>query len=71
VISASTFYQSEQLYIALQATARLGADELDSLDPVKLAPRRPAWDLKEELAPVTEQLDLATKAAIAELVRDK
>lgn len=50
---------------------RVAPDQLDALDPIKLAPRRPAWDLKEELAPVTEQLELATKAAIAELIRER
>ena len=40
-------------------------------DLTTLAPRKPDWDLKRDVASKLERLDRRTQHAIAELIRDR
>ncbi|CAB4054174.1 SMG7 [Lepeophtheirus salmonis] len=44
---------------------------LDSLDFSNLAPRKPDWDLKRDIAPKLDKLERRTQIAIAELIRER
>ena len=38
---------------------------------MNLAPRKPDWDLKRDIAPKLEKLERRTQRAIAELIRER
>ena len=40
-------------------------------DFTNLAPRKPDWDLKRDIAPKLEKLERRTQKAIAELIRER
>ena len=42
-----------------------------SQDFTNLAPRKPDWDLKRDIAPKLEKLERKTQRAIAELIRER
>lgn len=44
---------------------------MESLDFTNLAPRKPDWDLKRDIAPKLEKLEKRTQKAIAELIRQR
>lgn len=44
---------------------------IEELDITNLAPRKPDWDLKRDVAKKLERLDRRTQKAIAELIRDR
>lgn len=44
---------------------------MDDLDITTLAPRKPDWDLKRDVAKKLEKLEKRTQRAIAELIRDR
>lgn len=44
---------------------------IDQLDVTSLAPRKPDWDLKRDIAKKLEKLERQTQKAIAELIRDR
>ncbi|KAK5650076.1 hypothetical protein RI129_001154 [Pyrocoelia pectoralis] len=44
---------------------------IDELDITNLAPRKPDWDLKRDVAKKLEKLERRTQRAIAELIRDR
>lgn len=44
---------------------------MDKLDFSNLAPRKPDWDLKRDIAPKLEKLERRTQKAIAELIRER
>ena len=41
------------------------------MDFISLAPRKPDWDLKRDVAPKLEKLERRTQKAIAELIRER
>lgn len=45
--------------------------EIEQLDFTNLAPRKPDWDLKRDIAPRLEKLERRTQRAIAELIRER
>ncbi|XP_041372257.1 coiled-coil domain-containing protein 12-like [Gigantopelta aegis] len=44
---------------------------IEEVDLLNLAPRKPDWDLKRDIAPKLEKLDRHTQRAIAELIRER
>merc|ERR1712116_88721 len=44
---------------------------IDELDFVNLAPRKPDWDLKRDIAKKLEKLERRTQKAIVELIRER
>ncbi|XP_023024565.2 coiled-coil domain-containing protein 12 [Leptinotarsa decemlineata] len=44
---------------------------IDQLDVTSLAPRKPNWDLKRDVAKKLEKLEHKTQKAIAELIRER
>ncbi|XP_060529198.1 coiled-coil domain-containing protein 12 [Cylas formicarius] len=44
---------------------------IDQLDVTSLAPRKPDWDLKRDIAKKLEKLERQTQRAIAELIRER
>lgn len=44
---------------------------IDELDISNLAPRKPDWDLKRDVAKKLEKLERRTQKAIAELIRER
>ncbi|CAD6992508.1 coiled-coil domain-containing protein 12 isoform X2 [Ceratitis capitata] len=44
---------------------------IDEIDIANLAPRKPDWDLKRDVAKKFERLERRTQKAIAELIRDR
>ena len=44
---------------------------MESLDFSNLAPRKPDWDLKRDIASKLERLEKRTQKAIAELIRER
>lgn len=44
---------------------------VEELDITNLAPRKPDWDLKRDVAKKLEKLERRTQKAIAELIRDR
>lgn len=44
---------------------------LDEVDLINLAPRKPDWDLKRDVAKKLEKLERRTQRAIAELIRER
>ncbi|XP_072426179.1 coiled-coil domain-containing protein 12 [Chiloscyllium punctatum] len=44
---------------------------IEEVDLVNLAPRKPDWDLKRDVAKKLEKLEKRTQRAIAELIREK
>ena len=45
--------------------------EIQQLDFSNLAPRKPDWDLKRDIAPKLDKLERRTQRAIAELIRER
>ncbi|VDI17599.1 coiled-coil domain-containing protein 12-like [Mytilus galloprovincialis] len=46
-------------------------DVVEEVDLMNLAPRKPDWDLKRDIAKKLEKLERRTQRAIAELIRDR
>lgn len=44
---------------------------IEEVDLANLAPRKPDWDLKRDVAKKLEKLERRTQRAIAELIRDR
>ncbi|NXL53059.1 CCD12 protein, partial [Podilymbus podiceps] len=44
---------------------------IEEVDLVNLAPRKPDWDLKRDVAKKLEKLEKRTQRAIAELIRER
>ncbi|NXT93814.1 CCD12 protein, partial [Anhinga rufa] len=44
---------------------------IDEVDLANLAPRKPDWDLKRDVAKKLEKLEKRTQRAIAELIRER
>lgn len=44
---------------------------IDELDITNLAPRKPDWDLKRDVAKKLDKLERKTQKAIAELIRER
>ena len=44
---------------------------IDELDIVNLAPRKPDWDLKRDIAKKLEKLEKRTARAIGEIIRER
>jgi coiled-coil domain-containing protein 12 len=44
---------------------------IEEVDLMKLAPRKPDWDLKRDVAKKLERLEKRTQRAIAELIRER
>lgn len=44
---------------------------IDQLDVTSLAPRKPDWDLKRDVAPKLARLERQTQRAIAELIWER
>jgi coiled-coil domain-containing protein 12 len=44
---------------------------MENLDFTNLAPRKPDWDLKRDIAPKLAKLERKTQKAIAELIRER
>lgn len=44
---------------------------IEEIDIANLAPRKPDWDLKRDVAKKLEKLERRTQKAIAELIRDR
>ena len=44
---------------------------VDELDFMNLAPRKPDWDLKRDVASKLDKLERRTQKAIAELIRER
>lgn len=44
---------------------------IDDIDIGNLAPRKPDWDLKRDVAKKLERLDRRTQKTIAELIRER
>lgn len=44
---------------------------VEEIDIVNLAPRKPDWDLKRDVAKKLDKLEKRTQKAIAELIRDR
>lgn len=72
--------ESDQPASATENVVSTIEDELDALkeplliediDITNLAPRKPDWDLKRDVAKKLEILDKRTQRAIAELIRDR
>ncbi|XP_043231466.1 coiled-coil domain-containing protein 12-like [Amphibalanus amphitrite] len=53
------------------AAADSASSKPDEVDIAQLAPRKPDWDLKRDLAPRLERLERRTQRAIAELIRQR
>lgn len=54
-----------------QLEAAKAKDVIDELDITNLAPRKPDWDLKRDVAKKLEKLERRTQKAIAELIRER
>ncbi|XP_037073568.1 coiled-coil domain-containing protein 12-like [Pollicipes pollicipes] len=52
-------------------TSDAAAARPEEVDVAQLAPRKPDWDLKRDLAPRLERLERRTQRAIAELIRQR
>lgn len=46
-------------------------DVVDEVDLMNIAPRKPDWDLKRDIAKKLEKLERRTQRAIAELIRER
>ena len=44
---------------------------IEELDIINLAPRKPDWDLKRDIAKKLEKLERRTARAIGEIIRDR
>ena len=44
---------------------------VEEIDIMNLAPRKPDWDLKRDVAKKLDKLERRTQKAIAELIRDR
>ena len=44
---------------------------IEELDIVNLAPRKPDWDLKRDIAKKLEKLEKRTSRAIGEIIRER
>ncbi|XP_033624874.1 coiled-coil domain-containing protein 12-like [Asterias rubens] len=62
---------SVEEHIKDQLEAAKPAPVVDEVDLVNLAPRKPDWDLKRDIAPKLEKLERRTQRAIAELIRER
>ncbi|XP_028673206.1 coiled-coil domain-containing protein 12 [Erpetoichthys calabaricus] len=54
-----------------QLEAAEPAPVIEEVDLVNLAPRKPDWDLKRDVAKKLERLEKRTQRAIAELIRER
>ncbi|KAG2465102.1 coiled-coil domain-containing protein 12 [Polypterus senegalus] len=54
-----------------QLEAAKPAPVIEEVDLVNLAPRKPDWDLKRDVAKKLERLEKRTQRAIAELIRER
>ncbi|KZC05969.1 Coiled-coil domain-containing protein 12 [Dufourea novaeangliae] len=54
-----------------QLSAATSKVVIEELDISNLAPRKPDWDLKRDVAKKLEKLERRTQKAIAELIRDR
>ncbi|XP_043601298.1 coiled-coil domain-containing protein 12 [Bombus pyrosoma] len=54
-----------------QLSAAVTKVVIEELDISNLAPRKPDWDLKRDVAKKLEKLERRTQKAIAELIRDR
>lgn len=45
--------------------------EIEDIDITNLAPRKPDWDLKRDVAKKLDRLERRTQKAIAELIRER
>jgi len=74
-LKASQLPRVKPLEVADKVRDQLNISEpesvLDDVDLVKLAPRKPDWDLKRDIGKKLEKLDRRTQRAIAELIRDR
>ena len=61
------------LYDAHQDSLEAGQQTtmIEELDIVNLAPRKPDWDLKRDIAKKLEKLERRTARAIGEIIRDR
>ncbi|XP_014669669.1 PREDICTED: coiled-coil domain-containing protein 12-like [Priapulus caudatus] len=57
--------------VAEQLEAGRPAPVIEEVDLINLAPRKPDWDLKRDVARKLERLDKRTQKAIAELIRER
>ncbi|XP_038078219.1 coiled-coil domain-containing protein 12-like [Patiria miniata] len=62
---------SVEEHIKDQLEAAKPAPVVEEVDLVNLAPRKPDWDLKRDIAPKLEKLERRTQRAIAELIRER
>nr|XP_022343655.1 coiled-coil domain-containing protein 12-like [Crassostrea virginica] len=60
---------SDKIKSHLEATTEEGGFE--EVDLINLAPRKPDWDLKRDVAKKLEKLERRTQRAIAELIRER
>ncbi len=58
-------------YVKEELAQEKSALEIEQLDFTNLAPRKPDWDLKRDIAPKLEKLERRTQKAIAELIRER
>lgn len=58
-------------FVEEQLKASTVKEVIDELDITNLAPRKPDWDLKRDVAKKLEKLERRTQKAIAELIRDR
>lgn len=58
-------------FVKDQLKASTAKEVIDELDIANLAPRKPDWDLKRDVAKKLEKLERRTQKAIAELIRDR
>nr|CAG4645290.1 EOG090X0KZ2 [Leptodora kindtii] len=65
--------QPEEMDVDIKTTLDKASDPvvIDELDLVNLAPRKPDWDLKRDVAKKLAKLDKRTQRAIAILIRER
>ncbi|XP_033732059.1 coiled-coil domain-containing protein 12-like [Pecten maximus] len=57
--------------IQSQLEASITKEVVEEVDIMNLAPRKPDWDLKRDVAKKLEKLEKRTQRAIAELIRER
>ena len=62
-------FDSEQPQDSLEAGQQ--TTMIEELDIINLAPRKPDWDLKRDIAKKLEKLERRTARAIGEIIRDR
>ncbi|XP_071941839.1 coiled-coil domain-containing protein 12-like [Antedon mediterranea] len=68
---ADSALPSVENQIADQLSAGKPAPVVQEVDIMNLAPRKPDWDLKRDVAKKLERLEKRTQRAIAELIRER